>query len=440
MTASPSSHRLPILLAATGRPYEEALLATFDRPGGRLHVARRCVDLVDLLSASSTRVARVAVVWSGLPRLDRDAFARLAAHGVAVVMVVDADSEPQTAERLTDMGAAATVPVPASLDAVTTTRFAGSLAAQVLAVAALRPGDGERGVHEATADEPTGDESPGRLVAVWGPVGAPGRSTVAVSVADELARLGLPTLLADADTYGPSLAQRLGVLDEASGMAAAARAANAGTLDDATLSGAARALPSGLRLLTGLTRAERWPELPAAAMARVWRQARSEPGCTVVDCGFCIEEDDELSYDSVHARRNAATLTALAAADVLVVVGSADPVGLTRLLRGLHELADLAQRRADAVPTRRYVVVTRVRTGPGGRHRPGRQIVGLLALRPDQPAPVLVPDDPTAFDRAVAAGRTLAEVAPKSPARAPLLALARTLAADTQPEDAHCSA
>jgi hypothetical protein len=50
-----------------------------------------------------------------------------------------------------------------------------------------------------------------------------------------------------------------------------------------------------------------------------------------VDCGFCIEVDEELSYDTAAPRRNGATVTALEQADLVVVVGSADPLGLARL-------------------------------------------------------------------------------------------------------------
>ena len=57
---------------------------------------------------------------------------------------------------------------------------------------------------------------------VWGPTGAPGRTTLAIGLAAELAGSGLPTVLVDADTYGASVAQCLGLLDESSGLATAA--------------------------------------------------------------------------------------------------------------------------------------------------------------------------------------------------------------------------
>ena len=62
-------------------------------------------------------------------------------------------------------------------------------------------------------------------MAVWGPTGAPGRTTVAVGLADEAARLGISTLLVDADVYGGVVAQVLGLLDESPGLAGAARLA-----------------------------------------------------------------------------------------------------------------------------------------------------------------------------------------------------------------------
>ena len=75
----------------------------------------------------------------------------------------------------------------------------------------------------------------GSVIAVWGPTGAPGRTTVAVGVADELARLGRSTLLIDADVYGGVIAPTLGLLDESPGLAAACRSAGASRLDAAGL-------------------------------------------------------------------------------------------------------------------------------------------------------------------------------------------------------------
>ena len=71
---------------------------------------------------------------------------------------------------------------------------------------------------------------------MWGPTGGPGRTTVAVGVSDEAARLGVNSLLVDADVYGGVVAQVLGLLDESPGIAAACRLASNGTLDVSELS------------------------------------------------------------------------------------------------------------------------------------------------------------------------------------------------------------
>ena len=181
---------------------------------------------------------------------------------------------------------------------------------------------------------------PGRgiVVAVWGPAGAPGRTTVAIGVADEAARLGVSTLLADADPYGGTVAQTVGLLDETAGLALASRDAAAGRLDTVRLAQRSRQLRPRLRVLTGLSSGR--PVAGAAAggtAGSVLDESRRLSALTVVDCGFCLEQDEERAGP----QRNGATLAALAAADTVLCVGAADPIGLHRLTRGLDELREV---------------------------------------------------------------------------------------------------
>jgi len=214
--------------------------------------------------------------------------------------------------------------------------------------------------------------------------------------------------------------QVLGVLDEASGLAAAAREANAGVLDVEGLARCARLLAPGLRVLTGVTRADRWPELPASALTSVWRTARSLAVWTVVDCGFCLEQDEEIAFDTVVPRRNGATLATVRDADVVVAVGTADPVGLQRLIRTLPDLRSTAPR------ARVVVVLNQVRSGPVGP-RPERRLLESLRRYAGVSSAVLVPADRDAMDAAIRSGRTLAETTPSSPARTALAGLAAAL-------------
>jgi MinD-like ATPase involved in chromosome partitioning or flagellar assembly len=277
----------------------------------------------------------------------------------------------------------------------------------------------EDGPQDDVRGGPFGSDT-GRVVAVWGPTGAPGRTTIAVTLATELAGLGIPTVLVDADTYGGSVAQALSFLDEAPGIAAATRAADQGTLDLPTLARMAPTVTGGLRVLTGIPKAERWPEIRPAALQRVLTVCRSLGQVVVVDCGFNLEEDEELSYDTMAPRRNAATLTTLAVADEVVVVGGCDPVGLQRLVRGLQELGTV---QAPA-PT---VCVNRVRPGAVGSH-PERRVSEALSRFAGVTDVLFVPDDPAALDTALLEGRALAECAPQSPVRPAVRAIAEKVA------------
>ncbi len=109
---------------------------------------------------------------------------------------------------------------------------------------------------------------------MWGPAGAPGRTTVAVNLASEIAAARKSTLLVDLDTYGGAVAQVLSVLDEAPGVAAACRAAEQGGLDVTALARLSPQIATDLRVLTGIPKAERWTELRAGSVERVLELAR----------------------------------------------------------------------------------------------------------------------------------------------------------------------
>ena len=412
---------VPVLAAVTGASWEAALVAGLERSPTGITVVRRCVDLADLLAAAATGTARAALLSAELRRLDRDALARLAAGRVAVVGL-HSPGDDVAAARLRQLGV---VQVLAADSSPADIAAAVSAALDQLAVAAAghsysQPLGSLPDMADPVADGPDLEGGSGRLVAVWGPTGAPGRTTVAVGVAGELAATGVSTLLADADVYGGVVAQVLGFLDEAPGLAAAARMANNGSLDIAGLARTAPTAGRGLRVLTGISRAERWPELRPAAVELVWQLARSLAAVTVVDCGFCLEQDEELSFDTAAPRRNGVTLMTLAQADIVLAVGSADPVGLQRLVRGLAQLGEAAP---GTVPR---VVVNRVRRAAVGAD-PQAQVRAALARYAGVQDISFVPEDRAAFDASLLQARLLGEVAPESPARHALAELAASL-------------
>lgn len=252
----------------------------------------------------------------------------------------------------------------------------------------------------------------GRVTAVWGPAGAPGRTTTAIALAAELAAAGVPTALVDADTYGAAVAPALGLLDEAPGLAAACRLAAAGALTDAELLRVAqhhRGSRGDLAVLTGIGRPARWPELSSDRVSTVLDQCRSWAAHTVVDTGFNLETDEEIVSDLFAPRRNAATLAALRSADTVVAVGAGDPVGLARFVRAYADLLDLVD--ADRI----RVVIGKVRTSAVGVGA-GSQIRASLARFGGIEHATLVPSDPVACDAALLTGRALPDAAPRSAA------------------------
>lgn len=423
--------RLGILSVAEGAGWEERLMRGFDAASG-VEIVRRCVDIVDLLAVAASGQGRAVLLEATLHRLDAEAVDRLLATGVVPVAVVPRD-DTVTEERMRAIGVEHVVPSDAAASVV-----AGVLLEAVrrhAAGATDLPGSDAWSTGRAFADPstglaavPPGEGAPppsepaqrGFVVAVWGPTGAPGRTTVATGLADELARLGASTLLVDADVYGGTVAAVLGLLDESPGLAAACRQASGQRLDAATLATLCWQLGPQLRVLTGLPLASRWPELRPAGVAAVLATARSLAEVTVVDCGFCLETDEELSFDTVAPRRNGATLAVLDDADIVVVVGSADPLGMQRLVRGLSELRD-AEVTAPA-----WVVLNRVRSGavPGDVAVELRSALERFAGRAPS---ALLPADTRSLDSALATGRLLSEAAPGSPLRAELASLAARL-------------
>lgn len=419
---------VPVLTAVTDAVWEADLVQALERSDLGLSVVRRCVDLADLLSAASAGTARAALLSSDLRRLDRSALDRLAAAGVAVVGLVGADDE-HAERRLRQLGVTHVLAAdsePSVLAEAVLAAVAGPVERSQQAprrdladpVAALPDLADLPPPASSAVDLPPGPV--GSVVAVWGPTGAPGRTTVAVNLAVELAALGVSTMLVDADVYGGVVSQFLGMLDESPGVATAARFANNGSLDVPRLADICRQVADNLVVLTGLPRADRWPELRPSAMEAVLMLARRLASVVVVDCGFCLETDEELAYDTAAPRRNGATLAVLQEADTVLAVGAADPVGLQRLVRGA---ADLREAVPGATPT---VVLTRLRSSvvPGRTETEVRAALERYAGLTDV---VTVPYDLAGHDKAVALGKSLREVAPDSPARKVYAALAREL-------------
>ena len=382
-----------VAVASAGAEWEPALLGRIEAHRSGMHLVRRCVDLADLLAVSQAGRVDVAVVDASLPRLDRDEVARLRACGTAVLLVEGSE----TSGVALGLGVSDVAHPGIGVD---------SLAAQVRHLGADRAPTPTP--PSFVADDGAGSNSSrGRLVVVCGPNGAPGRSIVAVNLAAESALTGTSTLLVDADSDGGAISPMLGLLDEAPGLAAACRGAARGRLDVGVLAAHALQVDDHLRVLTGATRSDRWRELRPAALDTVWETARLLADTVVVDVAAGWTELPADPFEQAAITPATVASAVVAAADLVVVVGTADPVGMLRLVQLLDQLNEAE------VSTPRLVVVNRVRQSVLGR-QPRRQVREAMQRFTGVRDVQLLLDDPAAADRALRSGQPLASVAPES--------------------------
>ncbi|TDS87235.1 AAA family ATPase [Nesterenkonia aurantiaca] len=262
------------------------------------------------------------------------------------------------------------------------------------------------------------------ITVVWGAPGSPGRSTVAVNLAAELVLQGASVLLIDADTFAASLVAQLGLMEETAGLARVCRAADLGRLDTAALDAATLSVQiSGARLglLSGLPRAQRWPELRERSLIAVLELVRSHYDHVIIDVAAPVEEDEELSFDTAAPQRNAATLTCLRAADRLLVVGAADPVSFPRLVKAVEALELALEDAPLAAPE---VIINKVRSEVIGRSPRDQLSQTWLRLGPSAQIQAFLPWDPVGCDAGLLAGQVLAEAAPNSALRRSIARLA----------------
>lgn len=388
-----------VILAAPDLLVEPELVAEAHRAG--VAVVRRCVDAADLMACAAIDAATPIVIGAGVPRMSADLMSRLTAEGrpVIALIVTDEDEERVRSWRIPAvirlMSARETLRAiidtlhevepsgahqsdhdathEADLDPDGETGGSGGDGVWQTGLWPRQPEGGDHGqVHDVTAQVAAkethresrasrrgrarrhGDRQPARdglgeaspsglLIAMWGPHGSPGRTTMAIALAEEFSRTGSNVLLVDADTYAPSIDLMLGISQDASGLIVACRHADNGSLSPRSLRSSARSLGHGLHVLGGIPRPERWPDLRPAALAQVWETSRTSFDVTVIDVGACIEAEPSGSMSPVLASmRNAAARSALEVADCVVAVGRSDALSISRLALGLPAVREAA--------------------------------------------------------------------------------------------------
>lgn len=243
----------------------------------------------------------------------------------------------------------------------------------------------------------------GDLVAVWGPKGSPGATTIAIELACLFARMDPMTSLVDADTYGADCVQLLGVEDELPSLVWACRSAlRRGSDDPSFLSELKRIGSDGPILVPGLPRSSMWNEVSAPSWDSLRRALRSMFTESIVDVGSCIEVD-QAPWSEFSEGRNHVARSALGDADRIVAVVDASPTGVKHFIDAFEEVERLNA--GEEI----LVVANRVDT------RDASSVSRLVEEGVGRKPVALLPDVSRDLKRARSLGRPLCELRPTSP-------------------------
>ena len=185
-----------------------------------------------------------------------------------------------------------------------------------------------------------------RVIAIWGPNGSTGKTTIALNLTYELASHGNQVLLIDADTHSPSLTQLHGITEPTPGLPAIARLIRQGRFDRSQLDRLSITIKhrrTRYKLVPGLPTANRWPELTPDSITQLVNQAKPEYDFIIIDLASSLEPN--LSSLESATTRNTITRTCIESADRLLVILKQSPLSLHRYLQNFAELEELQKQR-----------------------------------------------------------------------------------------------
>lgn len=237
-------------------------------------------------------------------------------------------------------------------------------------------------------------EGSSKTIAVWGPVGSPGKSTIALNLACELALSGASVFLLDLDLVAPSLAQMLGLTEHPAGLAAACRLAAQNRFDIMQLERLSVRVAAGrqsVALMTGISSSTRWPEVTTESLITILELASQHFDYLVLDLASSLESG--LRQPHVALERNQVTSLAISLSEFVIAVCAADPVSIERFLAN----EPFVRQSTAGEP---LILVNRLRKSVLGASAKN-QITETLSRLANLSVHGFVPDDPAACDQAL---------------------------------------
>ena len=261
--------------------------------------------------------------------------------------------------------------------------------------------------HRGRGPRPHDQESPCQTLAVWGPTGAPGRTTVAVGLAGAFRAQGEgETVIVDCDLGRGKVACHLGAPP---GNTLVTACALPPPPDQPCAPGhLQRPRRDGPWLLAGVATPAQWPDVEPARLARLLGALRAHYRLIVLDVGAALPPDP----------RGGAHQVALQAADLVLAICQASPAGLEDFcIQFPSLLATLGPERS----TRVGVVLNHVAPEGVTRYR------SSLAHLPHAPLLAALPHDHSAVTQAQAMRRPLTQATPRAPIALALCRLAQEI-------------
>jgi MinD-like ATPase involved in chromosome partitioning or flagellar assembly len=249
-----------------------------------------------------------------------------------------------------------------------------------------------------------------QIFAVWGPHGAPGKSTVAMNLAFEMAQTK-STLLVDLDLVAPTQTVLLGIHEPTPGLTAIARLIRQGRLTPAELqrlSLQVRHKHTRLRLLPGLSSPNRWSEITEDTVIQLLRIAKVDFECIVIDLASPLE--DNLTTTTSPTSRNGATRAALTQATQVITVIRNTKVSLQNYANQFIELQNLNKNRK--------LIINMAEND---------KLPGVIKQLTKESVTQKIPHDESSLTLAESQGLPLAVTRRKSPARIAIMNLAHRL-------------
>lgn len=318
---------------------------------GQAITIRQAQNPSEVLAAISTQECDLLLVQASPSYLKKEILGSCDLFSVPILAITDTDADIRYA---TDLGLAQRVTLHACwseiLDEAGVSQSPTGIDVIQMQGSNEEPAGFELGIAkqetftlERVGNMPTAasDVDSSKVISVWGPTGAPGRTSVAIALAMQAGARGVNTLLIDADTYGGLISLQTGLGFDTSGIAAACRLAHKDELTHDALLRFTEIVPEpggDVHVLTGISEASRWPEISASKITTLLCLARNWFDLVIVDVGFNLETDEEITSDMFAPRRNAATLTALRDSDSIVAVSGAGSVAVARYMRSVREL------------------------------------------------------------------------------------------------------